>query len=232
MPEIDTQTYNKAKKYKPGHGYEARDKPPTSIIVHSTSNPHHKNTRFEAEADFLLDAALVGAHYLVGKDGRVVEFLSPRPWAAWHAGNCKVAFVNQRSIGIELHHSVGDPPYPSAQLDALADLLVSLCAEFNIPFGMVETHGQVAIKGPYQRKTDPSDWRYSDFLSFRSHLRATANKRFRVRGLPVYEQADRDGPQWGCLKQGDVIEIDDMSNGHLADGRGFIRFDPDTLEAV
>jgi N-acetylmuramoyl-L-alanine amidase len=63
-------------------------------------------------------------------------------------------------------------------------------------------------------------------------------KRYRVRGLPVYERSDRTGPQWGCLKQDDIIEVDDPRNGHVAtvNGQpaaiGFIRFDPDTLEAV
>jgi hypothetical protein len=63
-------------------------------------------------------------------------------------------------------------------------------------------------------------------------------KRYRVRGLPVYERSDHKGPQGGCLKQDQVIEIDDHTNGHIAtlNGQpaaiGFIRFDPDTLEAL
>jgi hypothetical protein len=56
--------------------------------------------------------------------------------------------------------------------------------------------------------------------------------RYRVKGVPVYEQSDRTGPLWGHLANDEVVEIDDPRNGHLADNRGFIRFDPDTLEAI
>lgn len=167
---IDTNTYDKHANHKPGYGYEARKAVPTSIVVHSTSNPHQKLTPFASEADFLLNSPLVSAHYLVGREGQVVRFLDPRPWAAWHAGNARAEWLNQKSIGIELHHSVGDPPYLSAQLQALAALLRSLMALFTIPVRLVETHGQVAIAGPYQRKSDPSGWSHQDFLSFRSHL--------------------------------------------------------------
>jgi hypothetical protein len=172
---MDITSYDKAAKHNLSYGgYEARKSAPTAIVVHSTSNPHQKNTAFAAEATFLLDATLASAHYLIGKDGAVVRFLDPRQWAAWHAGNAQPAYLNQHSIGIELHHSVGDPPYPTAQLDALAGLLRSLMGLFDIPAERIETHGQIAIAGPYIRKTDPSDWPYASFLFFRSQLGAFA----------------------------------------------------------
>jgi hypothetical protein len=239
MP-IDTESYDKHDKHAPGHGYEARKAAPTSVIVHSTSSKV-KNTAFSDEATYLLDAALVSAHYLIGKDGRTVRFLEPKAWAAWHAGNCRVEWVNQRSIGIELHHSVGDPPYPRRQLDALAALLRSLMALFNIPVHLIDTHGQVAIAGPYQRKQDPADWPHQDFLSFRSHLlielpppvpeKPPAPRAFVVRGIPVYQRSDRTGPLWGFLQSGETVVIDDPKNGHLADGRGFVKMDSG-LEAI
>ena len=238
---MDTQTYDKAKKYKPGHGYAARTAAPTSIIVHSTSNPHQKNTAFSSEARFLLNASLVSAHYLIGKDGAVVRFLDPLKWAAWHAGNVRTGWDNAKSIGIELHHSVGDPPYPSAQLAALAALIRSLMALFDIPVPLIDTHGQVAIAGPYDRKSDPSDWPHQDFLSFRSHLLIElppapeqpppAPRAFVARGIPVYQRSDRTGPLWGFLQSGETVVIDNPANGHLADGRGFVRMDGG-LEAI
>ena len=165
---IDT-TYNKATSARPpGHGYSLRHGTPTSIVVHSTSNPRVKNTAFTAEAAFLRDSANVSAHYLIGKDGRIVQFLEPAPWAAWHAGECKPGWTNSTSVGIELHHSVGDAAYPEAQKAALAWLLRDLCASFRIPYTRIETHGQVATPGPYSRKSDPSDWRYLDFIMWRN----------------------------------------------------------------
>lgn len=45
---------------------------------------------------------------------------------------------------------------------------------------------------------------------------------YTVRGLPVYQRSDRKGPLWGYLSAGETVVIDDASNGHLADNRGFV----------
>lgn len=232
---MDTSTYDKAKKYKPGHGYEARVNAPTSIVVHSTSNPHVTNTPFTAEATFLLDAPLVSSHYLIGKDGAVVRFLDPRTWAAWHAGNARPPWANARSIGVELHHSVGDPPYPDAQLDALAVLLRSLMGLFAIPLEMIETHGQIALPGPYLRKTDPSDMSHEMFLTFRSTRVSLPPLRdfWHVRGVPIYQAQSRTGLIAGYLTPADTVEVGkryEDGGVWLADGRGFI--DGNCLEPV
>jgi len=57
-------------------------------------------------------------------------------------------------------------------------------------------------------------------------------KAYKVLGVPVYERSDRTGPLWGHLKQDDVIVIDDLSNGHVATGIGFVKINPDELEAL
>lgn len=233
---VDTRTYNKAtNKRPPGHGYSLRKGKPTSIVVHSTSNPHVKNTAFDAEARFLRDSADVSAHYLIGKDGRIVQFLEPAPWVAWHAGSCQAPWENARSIGIELHHSVGDPPYPQAQKAALAWLLRDLCAAFDIPHTRIETHGQIAIDGPYNRKKDPSDWVYADFIQWR-------NKAFAAQPSPtpprlyrtlaptwISERPDPRGPialqGKAILERGEVVQVDEVRAdgwGHVSSGVGFV----------
>jgi N-acetyl-anhydromuramyl-L-alanine amidase AmpD len=170
-----------------GQGYQLRGTVPTAIVIHSTSNPNAKNTAFENELKFLLTTTKAASHYLIGKDGRIVQMLEPRAWQAWHAGEALVGFTNPRSIGIELHHSVGDPPYPAAQLDALAWLVRRLMAQFSIPAERVETHGQIARPGPYGRKTDPSDMTYSAFLAWRAGL-SDPFDRWGVIGRPSKEQ--------------------------------------------
>lgn len=231
---MDVSTYDKAKQYKPGHGYEARVNAPTSIVVHSTSSLT-KDTAFTAEATFLFTAPLVSAHYLIGKDGATVRFLDPRTWAAWHAGKALPSYSNQRSIGVELHHSVGDPPYPEAQLDALAVLLRSLMGLFALPLEMIETHGQIAVPGPYLRKTDPSDMSHDAFLQFRSTRVSVPPIRdfWHVRGVPIYQRQERTGPVAGYLTPADTVEVGKRyADGSvwLADGRGFI--DGNSLEPV
>lgn len=170
MPTIDATTYNKSKHY-PGRGYGQRPGAPTAIIVHSTNNDE-KNTFFTAEAKFLFESANVSAHFLISKTGRIVQFLDPAAKAAWHAGTTKPGFANNLSIGIELHHSVGDDPYPDAQIDALTWLVRELMARFRIPPVMVDTHRAVAL--PAKRKTDPNDWSDLDFYRWRAQLQPTA----------------------------------------------------------
>jgi hypothetical protein len=170
MSYVDTTTYDKAKLYKPGYGYSLREGKPSAIVIHSTSNPTQRNTAFTSEATYLLTAPNVSAHYLVGKAGQIVRFLEPAPWAAWHAGACVAGWSNNDSTGIELHHSVGDAPYPEAQKAALAWLLKDLARAFSIPPARIDTHGQIALPGPYDRKHDPHDWSRADFLTWRNAL--------------------------------------------------------------
>lgn len=237
--QMDTTTYDRPSVQTPSYGgFEPRRTAPIAIVVHSTSNPNQKNTPFESEARFLFTDKLAGAHYLVGKDGRAVRFFEPRSWAAWHAGQAQAAFSNQRSIGIELHHSVGDDFYPQPQLTALRELLLSLMAQFAIPLTAIETHGQIAIAGPYKRKTDPADWPYARFVQWRNTLGSDAPAplpptRYRVRSVLISQRQEGGAPYAGELRTGDVVDVDKTySNGmaHLADGRGFVLLS--ALEAV
>lgn len=176
---IDATTYNKVAHYPVGHGYSTRPAPPTSIVVHSTNNG--KTTSFESEADYLYRSPDVSSDFLIGKDRRIAQFLDSRRYQAWHAGGkqangtwtAQPEFANPKSIGVELHHSLPDPFYPAAQLDALGWLLLQLAAQFHIPPELIDTHGQIAIAGPYIRKTDPDKWPHADFLEWRDALFVT-----------------------------------------------------------
>jgi N-acetyl-anhydromuramyl-L-alanine amidase AmpD len=222
-PTIDTTSYDKAKHYPVGHGYSLRAKAPISLIIHSTNNPRN-NTLFAAEAKFLFEAANVSAHFLVGKDGRVVQFLDPRRYAAWHSGAAWVNFTNVNSIGIELHHSPGDPPYPVAQEDALTALVRGLMQQFTIPPSLIETHRKVAL--PTGRKSDPSDWSDADFYVWRAGL---VWQPYRVRHPQAVFEAPRPDAKVALDDQaevhaGDTVFINEIKMGwaHLANGLGFL----------
>ena len=173
---IDATTYNKPLRYPVGHGYGTRPAPPTSIVVHSTNNG--KITSFESEANYLYTSPDVSADFLIGKDSRIAQFLDSRRYQAWHAGGKQVngswtaqpEFANPKSIGVELHKSLPDPFYPAAQRDALGWLLIQLATKFHISPELIDTHGQIAIAGPYIRKTDPDDWPHADFIAWRDAL--------------------------------------------------------------
>ena len=174
---IDSTTYNKPKAYPVGHGFSTRPSLPTSIVVHSTNNSQ-ANTSFSNEANFLYSSPDVSADYLCGKDGRIVKFLDSRKFAAWHAGGkqqngswtAQPEFDNFHSVGIELHKSTPDPFYPDIQLEALGWLLQNIADEFGITPSLIDTHGQIAIAGPYVRKTDPHMWAHQDFIAWRDAL--------------------------------------------------------------
>jgi len=229
MPDLDTTTYDKARTYPQRHGYQLRGTVPTSIVVHSTSSKT-RFTAFAAEANFLFTSADVSAHYLIGKSGQIVRFLEPAPWQAWHAGAALDAWQNARSIGIELHHSIGDPPYPTAQKAALAWLLRDLMGAFGIPLEKIETHGQIALPGPYIRKTDPSDWSHDNFLAFRATLKpAVPTVTYRVKApMWVSETPGPFGPialgGHATMREGEQVDIDEVKNGmaHMANGLGFL----------
>lgn len=166
---IDATTYNKPARYQPGHGFSTRSSLPTSAVVHSTNNST-ANTSFQGEANFLYTSPDVSADYLIGKDGRIVRFMDSRKYYAWHAGNAVPAFANPKSVGVELHKSTPDPFYPDIQLEALGWLLQNVADEFGITPSFIDTHGQIALPGPYQRKTDPHMWPHQDFIAWRDAL--------------------------------------------------------------
>ena len=196
---IDSTSYNKAAKYPVNHGYSLRPGACTSGVGHSTNNSQ-PNTAFSGEANFLYTSPDVSAHFLVGKDGRIVQFLDVAKYQAWHAGGkqangtwtAQPEYANPVSFGIELHKSTPDPFYPQVQLDAFGWLLKQLSAQYHIPPTMIDTHGQIAIAGPYIRKTDPDDWPHANFIAWRDALFAIDPLRARTlpgappANIPVY----------------------------------------------
>ncbi len=160
---VDQNAYDKAKQYPIDHGYDGRNGMPSSIIAHSTEGIRGQS--FESAANYLYHSAKVSAHFLIGRSGEIVQFLDPHWYSAWHAGPAEAPFVNQKSIGIECLHASGET-WPSVQKDALAWLLNRLATQYAIPARLVETHGQIAIRGPYQRKRDPTNWPHSEFVLF------------------------------------------------------------------
>lgn len=101
----------------------------------------------------------VSAHFLVRRDGEVVQYV-PVGARAWHAGassfggreNC-----NDFSVGVELE-GTDDVPYTDIQYRRLADIAAALVREFPaITAERIAGHADVAPG----RKTDPGaafDW--------------------------------------------------------------------------
>ncbi|GAA5177420.1 N-acetylmuramoyl-L-alanine amidase [Niveibacterium umoris] len=118
---------------------------------------HHTSDGDAAQALRTLTNPLleVSAHYLLTRDGQIVQLVDERE-RAWHAGQSRwgaITDVNAASIGIELDNT-GDEPFPAAQMAALYRLLADLRERHRLtPLAFVG-HADVAPG----RKVDPSSF--------------------------------------------------------------------------
>lgn len=111
----------------------------------------------------------VSAHFLVRRDGSLVQFVSTDR-RAWHAGASKFqerALCNDFSIGIELE-GTDTAPFEPAQYRTLVPLSLALQARYGL--ANVVGHEHVAPG----RKTDPGpffDWQGYRKACLRAHFR-------------------------------------------------------------
>ena len=102
----------------------------------------------------------VSSHYLVTRDGRIVQLVDERE-RAWHAGASRwggADDINSASIGIELDNN-GREPFPEAQLVSLIQLLHDLTERHHLSPRAFVGHSDVAPR----RKQDPGvlfPWRW------------------------------------------------------------------------
>lgn len=128
---------------------------PDMVVLHYTAMQSA-----QAAIDRLCDPeAQVSAHYLIARDGEVVQMVDEAA-RAWHAGAGRWAGcddINSRSIGIELDND-GTSPFSAPLMDALERLLPPILARWDIPVHHVIAHSDLAPA----RKCDPGrrfDWR-------------------------------------------------------------------------
>ena len=132
------------------------DRPDDSIIdcivLHSTV----QRTLQDTVTLFLDPASKVSSHFVVGKDGTVVQMVSLTK-RAWHAGvSCLdgVDSVNDYSIGIEMTNmNDGVDPYPDKQYLAVAKIIRRCRKSYDIPDRRIVSHAKIAL--PQGRKNDP-----------------------------------------------------------------------------
>jgi AmpD protein len=163
----------------PSPNFDARPAPGKVdlLVIHNISLPPGQfgggyieelfGNRLDYEADPYFDqlrALRVSAHFLIRRDGVVMQFVSCND-RAWHAGTssfCGRERCNDFSIGIELEGS-DFVPFSDAQYQNLVSLTEALQASY--PLQSVMGHEHIAPG----RKTDPGpffDWvRYQEAVS-------------------------------------------------------------------
>lgn len=146
------------------------------LVIHNISLPPDQfggpyiadlfTNRLDCDAHPYFDqlrALRVSAHFLIRRDGEVIQFVSAND-RAWHAGVssfCGRERCNDFSIGIELE-GTDFVPFEEAQYDALAELTWALRARY--PLTDVAGHEHIAPG----RKTDPGP--FFDWAHFRKCL--------------------------------------------------------------
>ena len=123
-----------------------------TIVLHATVEPTTEGTI----GIFLNRARQVSAHFVVGRDGRVVQMV-PLEKRAWHAGVSTwdgMKDINNVSVGIEMVNlNDGKDPYPDAQYQAVAGIIRFVRSRYAVPDNNIVSHEQVAL--PHGRKNDP-----------------------------------------------------------------------------
>ena len=122
---------------------------PNFVIIHHTA----QDSLAQTITTFILERTQVSAHYVVSRDGQIVQMLND-DLRAWHAGVSKwgsVTDMNSCSIGIELDNN-GTEPFSEIQINNLMILLSNLKTTYNIPTANFIGHADIAPK----RKPDPS----------------------------------------------------------------------------
>lgn len=135
--------------FAPAIHYDLRK--PNFVILHHTS----QNSVAQTVRTFQLEHTKVSAHYIVGKDGQIIQMLNDYE-RAWHAGRSKwgpVTDLNSVSIGIELDNN-GNEPFPEVQINTLLVLLDTLKTKYQIPQINFLAHGDIAPG----RKNDPNSF--------------------------------------------------------------------------
>lgn len=126
---------------------------PNFVIIHHTA----QNSTQQTINTFLVKGkSEVSSHYIVGKDGAVVQMVNDY-LRANHAGIGKwgnLSDLNSSSIGIELDNNGIDQPFTDTQIKSLLALLEVLKKRYNIPAANFIGHADIAPG----RKNDPRNF--------------------------------------------------------------------------
>jgi N-acetylmuramoyl-L-alanine amidase len=125
---------------------------PNFVILHHTAQ---KSTDQTIRTFLVKGQSEVSAHYVVGRDGKVVQMVNDY-LRAQHAGVGRWGNdtdLNSSSIGIEIDND-GFEPYSEAQIQGVLKVLATLKKRYKIPTANFIGHSDIAPS----RKPDPHDF--------------------------------------------------------------------------
>ncbi len=122
---------------------------PNYVLIHHTA----QNSTEETIKTFQLERTSVSSHYVIGRDGKVVQMVNDYV-RGHHAGVGKWGNdtdLNSSSIGIEMDNNGTTDPWPDVQIEALIEVLKVLKERHKIPQANFIGHADYAPT----RKVDP-----------------------------------------------------------------------------
>lgn len=129
-----------------------------TIVLHDTETPGVRKADVVARW-FLHPSSGVSAHYIIGKEGEVIQCVRERE-RAFHAGPSLFrgrTRVNDFSVGIELvNGQTGSDPFPEPQLATLVGLVRHLCVRWGIPADRVVGHHDITLRPHLKRDPAPN----------------------------------------------------------------------------
>ncbi|MBK9373743.1 MAG: serine hydrolase [Holophagales bacterium] len=126
-----------------------RIEPLTSLVLHHTAMDDDES----CIAFFLEPSSFVSSHFLVGRDGRLYQFVSLEH-RAFHAGASYLhgrSVLNLSSVGVEITGDGNRVPFTRAQIETVARLTGVLTAQFGLEVPWIAGHEHIAPG----RKIDP-----------------------------------------------------------------------------
>jgi len=123
--------------------------PLSALVLHHTA----QDTDEECIALFQKPESKVSSHFLVERDGRLVQFVSLEH-RAWHAGTSLLhgrMALNRTSVGVEITGDGNRYPFTPAQVETVVRLVGVLTAMFELESPWIAGHQHIAP----DRKNDP-----------------------------------------------------------------------------
>jgi beta-lactamase class A len=126
-----------------------RIEPLSALVLHHTAGDEDEY----ALSIFADPARFVSSHFLVGRDGRLWQFVSLEH-RAWHAGSSYLhgrSVLNRSSVGVEITGDGNRYPFTRAQIETVVRLVGVLTAQLGLEAPWIAGHEHVAPG----RKVDP-----------------------------------------------------------------------------
>lgn len=140
-----------------------------TIVLHHTAGP----TTSSCVRWFENTESQVSAHYVVGKDGSIIQMVMPF-YRAWHAGVSRdprgKENLNNFTVGIEIVNvGNGQDPYPPDQVMAVRLLCGYLCRyKYRNQIVQILSHEYIAV--PPGRKNDPINYPWDSLYDLADEL--------------------------------------------------------------